>query len=61
MKILTLNDKLTFGKYRTWTIDQVLDTEPSYIEWAITERIFVLNEEADIELMKALERFRRER
>ncbi len=59
--IQSLDGQLTFGKYKNWTIDQVLDTEPGYISWCVEQRIFVLDDEADEALLQALERFRKER
>jgi hypothetical protein len=36
-KNFSLNDKLTFGKYKGYTIEEVLESDPNYIEWAIDE------------------------
>lgn len=35
--IFTLIDKLTFGKHKGATIEEVIDDDPSYLEWAIDE------------------------
>ena len=48
-----LNYLLTFGKHKGLTIGQVIYREPSYIEWCINERIFVLDDEADEALLNS--------
>lgn len=50
-----LNYFLTFGKHKGKTLKQVIEEEPSYIEWCMNERIFVLDEEADELLLDAIE------
>lgn len=60
-QIFTVNSTLLFGKYKGWTVDQVLDENPGYIEWCLEQRIFTLDEDADDALMTALERHRKER
>lgn len=36
-KEFSLSDKLTFGKHKGSTIEEVLEDDPNYIEWAIDE------------------------
>jgi hypothetical protein len=33
-KILTLDGKVTFGKYKGYTVQYVLDENPRYLVWA---------------------------
>lgn len=48
-----LKSKLTFGKYKGDTVEEVLNNKPSYLEWAIdTIEWFELDEEAQGELEK---------
>jgi hypothetical protein len=37
IKEFSLSDKLTFGKYKGYTIEEILEDDPSYLEWAIDE------------------------
>lgn len=32
---LGLKSKLTFGKYKGDTVEEVIEDDPSYLEWAI--------------------------
>jgi len=32
--LLTLSDKMRFGKHRGKTIKQIVDSDPSYLDWA---------------------------
>lgn len=59
--VKTLETTLGFGKYRGWTVDQVLDENPGYISWCLDQRIFALDDDADEALMAALARFKKER
>jgi hypothetical protein len=36
-KEFSLSDKLTFGKYKGYTIEDVLEDDLNYLEWAIDE------------------------
>jgi hypothetical protein len=50
-KEFSLSDKLTFGKYKGYTIEDVLEDDPNYLEWAIDEiEWFELDEIATKEL-----------
>lgn len=35
-------DVLTFGRYKGWTVQQVLDENPSYIIWLADEKVMVV-------------------
>lgn len=37
MKPLKLNDKITFGKHRGLTIKEIIEDDPTYLEWALDE------------------------
>ncbi len=53
---LSLTDKITFGKYRGDTVQEVIDNTPSYIEWALDEiDWFELDDEAMAEYEWAIE------
>jgi hypothetical protein len=42
-----LNDRISFGKYEHDTIEEILDKDPDYIEWALDQiEGFSLDEEA---------------
>lgn len=58
--IFTLDSVFAFGKHKDDTVDRVLDCEPSYVEWCVEQRIFVLDDDADEALLVALERHRKE-
>lgn len=36
-KEFSLEDKLAFGKYKGYLIEEIIDDDPNYIEWAIDE------------------------
>ncbi len=36
-KLLSLSDKIKFGKYKGYSIEDILADDPSYLEWAIDE------------------------
>ena len=44
-KIKARTDKLTFGKYKGYTIQYVLDTEPGYIVWLEEENVLEMPED----------------
>jgi hypothetical protein len=51
-----LNKKMTFGKYKGCTIEEVLYHHPSYIVWCINNvRFFKINEELENEIIKRYE------
>lgn len=52
--ILGLQAVLDFGKHQGKTVEDVLESEPTYIDWAVSQRIFVLDEEADEMLCECL-------
>lgn len=35
LKIIELNDTMPFGKYKGKTLQEVIDTDKSYIEWVV--------------------------
>lgn len=37
MKPFKLNDKITFGKHKGLTIKEIIEDDPSYLEWALDE------------------------
>jgi hypothetical protein len=41
-----LDDELNFGKFRGFTILQLIETEPSYLRWAMEQKIIELDNEA---------------
>lgn len=43
----SLNDEFTFGKYRGKTLKEVIEKEPTYIEWCMSEITdFLMDDEA---------------
>lgn len=53
MKFYDLNTEFTFGKYNGNTIRQILDFQPSYIDWcAINLDHFIMSEDAIEEVKK---------
>lgn len=44
-KLSNVKDKLEFGKYRTYQVQFVLDNDPAYLEWALTEKIISVTKE----------------
>lgn len=57
-KVTSVSYVLQFGKYKGWTIDQVLLEKPSYIEWVIDKEILDLSEEVLHEVEERLYRDR---
>ncbi len=54
---MKLTDKMTFGKYRGDTVQEVIDNAPSYIEWALDEvNGFELDDEAMVEYEQAIQK-----
>lgn len=46
-KPLTLSDKITFGKYKNFTIEEVIHQDIEYIDWCVHEKqSFDLDNEA---------------
>lgn len=51
MTTFKLKDKLTFGKYKGQSVDEVIDNDPDYLVWAVEEiDWFELDEETEKEL-----------
>lgn len=44
-KISSVNDILTFGKFKSYQVLYVLDNCPDYLEWAMTENVISVTEE----------------
>jgi len=54
-KKFSLSDKLTFGKHKGCTIEEIIEDDPGYLEWAIDEiEWFELDEVAARKLEKNL-------
>ena len=45
-QVLGLENSLWFGKYKSTTIEDILETDVTYIRWCLEEKIFSLNDEA---------------
>lgn len=43
---LSLSSVMTFGKYRGLTVEEVIEEDPDYIEWAMDEAGIELDQEA---------------
>jgi len=41
-KVSTFEDLINFGKYKGQTVEDVIDKDPQYIEWALEEEILKL-------------------
>ena len=56
MTTFKLKDKLTFGKYKGQSVDEVIDNDPDYLAWAVEEiDWFKLDEEADKKLVAEID------
>lgn len=33
--LMSLNSKFTFGKYKGFTLEDILNTDPKYVRWCI--------------------------
>ena len=53
-KLFGLKDVLSFGKYRNYSIIEILEMEPSYIDWCIYKELFDVTAEVADELEAAI-------
>jgi hypothetical protein len=53
VKLFKLNDRIDFGKHRGLTIKEIIEDDPTYLEWALDE---VGGFELDDVALEALER-----
>ena len=53
-KLLGLKDVLSFGKYKNYSIIEILEIEPSYIDWCIYKELFDVTAEVADELEAAM-------
>jgi hypothetical protein len=41
-----MEDSLRFGKYKDWAVEDVIDHDPGYLEWAIENNVIELDSDA---------------
>jgi len=54
-KPYSLGDAFGFGKYHNKRVHEIIDTDPEYIKWLITQTKFELDNEAYTEYRKHIE------
>jgi len=52
---MSLESQITFGKYKGWSIEAIIQVNPSYISWLISENLVELDNETYSEYMYQLE------
>ena len=54
-KLFGLKDVLSFGKYKNYSIIEILEIEPSYIDWCIYKELFDVTAEVADELEASMQ------
>lgn len=55
-EVYRLNTVVRFGKHKDSTIQQIIDSDPKWLQWAVDEEIISLTVKANEELERALEK-----
>ena len=55
LKLYDLKAVLSFGKYKDYTIKEILEIEPSYIDWCMYKEIFDITPEVADELEASMQ------
>lgn len=51
---LGLASTLKFGKYKNRRINDIIEEDPKYLEWAVNDNVILLDDEAYTELQDAI-------